>query len=35
MLLVSEPSLGEEEKSALVRVIDSGWITMGDRGAGV
>lgn len=31
MLLVSEPSLGEEEKSALVQVIDSGWITMGDR----
>lgn len=31
MLLVAEPILGEEEKSALAAVVDSGWITMGDR----
>jgi dTDP-4-amino-4,6-dideoxygalactose transaminase len=31
MLLVAEPSLGEDEKAALVEVVDSGWITMGDR----
>ncbi|WP_314957542.1 DegT/DnrJ/EryC1/StrS aminotransferase family protein [Bradyrhizobium cosmicum] len=31
MLLVSEPVLGVEEKEALAAVIDSGWITMGDR----
>ena len=31
MLLVSEPILGEEEKSAVLRAIDSGWITMRDR----
>lgn len=31
MLLVAEPWLGAEEKSALADVIDSGWITMGDR----
>ncbi|THD47450.1 MAG: DegT/DnrJ/EryC1/StrS family aminotransferase [Bradyrhizobium sp.] len=31
MLLVSEPILGAEEKAALVAVIDSGWVTMGDR----
>jgi dTDP-4-amino-4,6-dideoxygalactose transaminase len=31
MLLVSEPSLGEEEKAALIAVIDSNWITMGSR----
>ena len=31
MLLVAEPSLGEEEKAALAAVIDGGWITMGDR----
>jgi dTDP-4-amino-4,6-dideoxygalactose transaminase len=31
MLLVSEPILGEEEKAALAAVIDSGWVTMGDR----
>ena len=31
MLLVSEPTLGEEEKSALAAVIDSNWVTMGDR----
>ena len=31
MLLVSEPILGTEEKAALAAVIDSGWVTMGDR----
>jgi dTDP-4-amino-4,6-dideoxygalactose transaminase len=31
MLLVSEPSLGEHEKAALLEVVDSNWITMGDR----
>jgi dTDP-4-amino-4,6-dideoxygalactose transaminase len=31
MLLVSEPILGLPEKAALADVIDSGWITMGDR----
>lgn len=31
MLLVSEPTLGVDEKEALAAVIDSGWITMGDR----
>jgi dTDP-4-amino-4,6-dideoxygalactose transaminase len=31
MLLVGEPILGEEEKAALLDVIDCGWITMGDR----
>ena len=31
MLLVSEPRLGEEDKFALGRVIDSRWITMGDQ----
>ena len=31
MLLVAEPSLGEEEKAALAEVVESGWITMGDR----
>jgi dTDP-4-amino-4,6-dideoxygalactose transaminase len=31
MLLVAEPSLGEEEKTALAEIVDSGWITMGDR----
>jgi dTDP-4-amino-4,6-dideoxygalactose transaminase len=31
MLLVSEPVLGPEEKEALAAVIDSGWVTMGDR----
>ncbi len=31
MLLVSEPNLGDGEKIALARVIDSNWITMGDR----
>src|SRR3981189_268049 len=32
MLLVSEPVLGADEKAALAEVIDSGWVTMGDRG---
>jgi len=31
VLLVSEPTLGEEEKAALAAVIDSNWITMGSR----
>jgi dTDP-4-amino-4,6-dideoxygalactose transaminase len=31
MLLVSEPVLGEDEKAALVDVIDSNWITMGRK----
>lgn len=31
MLLVAEPSLGQEEKAALVDVIESGWITMGSQ----
>jgi len=31
MLLVAEPILGTEEKAALAAVIESGWITMGDR----
>lgn len=31
MLLVGEPSLGEPEKAALSRVIDSNWITMGEN----
>jgi dTDP-4-amino-4,6-dideoxygalactose transaminase len=31
MLLVSEPVLGADEKAALAAVIDSGWVTMGDR----
>jgi dTDP-4-amino-4,6-dideoxygalactose transaminase len=31
MLLVAEPSLGEDEKAALAEVVDSGWITMGHR----
>jgi dTDP-4-amino-4,6-dideoxygalactose transaminase len=31
MLLVGEPSLGEREKAALAEVIDSNWITMGER----
>jgi dTDP-4-amino-4,6-dideoxygalactose transaminase len=30
-LLVAEPSLGEDEKAALLAVIDSGWITMGSQ----
>lgn len=31
MLLVAEPILGPEEKAVLSEVIDSGWLTMGDR----
>jgi dTDP-4-amino-4,6-dideoxygalactose transaminase len=31
MLLVAEPCLGEDEKEALAAVVDSGWITMGER----
>lgn len=31
MLLVGEPCLGTEEKAALAQVVESGWITMGDR----
>jgi len=31
MLLVAEPSLGQDEKTALADVIDSGWVTMGTR----
>jgi dTDP-4-amino-4,6-dideoxygalactose transaminase len=31
MLLVSEPTLGDEEKAALSDAVDCGWITMGDR----
>ena len=31
MLLVSEPVLGADEKAALAAVIESGWVTMGDR----
>lgn len=31
MLLVAEPILGPEEKTVLSEVIDSGWLTMGDR----
>lgn len=30
MLNVAEACLGVEEKEALLEVIDSGWITMGD-----
>jgi dTDP-4-amino-4,6-dideoxygalactose transaminase len=31
MLLVSEPILGQDERSALSEVVDTGWITMGGR----
>jgi dTDP-4-amino-4,6-dideoxygalactose transaminase len=31
MIALSKPILGEEEKRALSEVIDSGWLTMGDR----
>jgi dTDP-4-amino-4,6-dideoxygalactose transaminase len=30
-LLVSEPIVGKDEKTALSEVVDCGWITMGDR----
>jgi dTDP-4-amino-4,6-dideoxygalactose transaminase len=30
-ILLGDPKLGEEEKHALCEVIDSGWLTMGDR----
>jgi len=31
MISLSAPILGDEEKQALCEVIDSGWLTMGDR----
>jgi dTDP-4-amino-4,6-dideoxygalactose transaminase len=31
MISLSDPVLGEEEKRALCEVIDSGWLTMGER----
>jgi dTDP-4-amino-4,6-dideoxygalactose transaminase len=31
MLLIAEPGLSEEEKTALAEVVESGWITMGER----
>ena len=31
MLLVSEPILGSDEKTALCDVVDSGWVTMGPK----
>ena len=31
MLLVAEAALGAEEIAALTKVVESGWITMGDR----
>mgnify|MGYP000872390503 CR=1 FL=1 len=31
MLLVASPRVGAEEKAALAGVIDSGWLTMGER----
>jgi dTDP-4-amino-4,6-dideoxygalactose transaminase len=31
VLLVSEPTLGADEKAALIAVIDSNWITMGSQ----
>lgn len=31
LISLSEPVLGEEEKKALCRVIDSGWLTMGEN----
>jgi len=31
MLLVSEPILGPDEKTALCDVVDSGWVTMGKK----
>ena len=34
MLLVAEPTLGDDEKTALAETVDSGWITMGERAWG-
>ena len=31
MILVAEAALGAEEIAALTKVLESGWITMGDR----
>jgi dTDP-4-amino-4,6-dideoxygalactose transaminase len=31
LILLADPALGEEEKQALCAVIDSRWLTMGDR----
>lgn len=31
LLSLSDPMLGEEERQAVIRVLESGWITMGDR----
>ena len=31
MLLVAEPLLGPEERAAVMAVLDSGWITLGER----
>ncbi len=31
MLATAEPNLGPDEKAALMEVIDSGWVTMGER----
>ena len=31
MILVAEAALGAEEIAALTKVVESGWITMGDR----
>ncbi|MDR3531274.1 MAG: DegT/DnrJ/EryC1/StrS aminotransferase family protein [Rhodopila sp.] len=34
MILVGEPSLGKDEKTALAEVVDANWITMGSRVSG-
>ena len=31
MLLVAEPVLGPEERAAVMAVLESGWITLGER----
>lgn len=31
LLSLSDPMLGEEERLAVIRVLESGWVTMGDR----